>query len=51
MVIGKWMSAKASLYIIVEPTNGVDVGAIKELYDIISRLFVFLKPLQSGGFA
>jgi ABC-type sugar transport system ATPase subunit len=38
VVIGKWMSAKASLYIIVEPTNGVDVGAIKELYDIILQL-------------
>lgn len=38
LVIGKWMSAGASLYIIVEPTNGVDVGAIKEIYDIILRL-------------
>ncbi len=38
VVIGKWMSAGASLYIIVEPTNGVDVGAIKEIYDIILQL-------------
>ncbi|MDX3930275.1 MAG: ATP-binding cassette domain-containing protein, partial [Shinella sp.] len=38
LVIGKWMSAGASLYIIVEPTNGVDVGAIKEIYDIILQL-------------
>jgi ABC-type sugar transport system ATPase subunit len=38
VVIGKWMSAGASLYIIVEPTNGVDVGAIKEIYDIIMQL-------------
>ncbi|MBY3465824.1 sugar ABC transporter ATP-binding protein [Rhizobium laguerreae] len=38
LVIGKWMSAGASLYIIVEPTNGVDIGAIKEIYDIILQL-------------
>lgn len=38
LVIGKWMSAGASLYIVVEPTNGVDVGAIKEIYDIILQL-------------
>ena len=38
LVIGKWMSAGAALYIIVEPTNGVDVGAIKEIYDIILKL-------------
>ncbi|MET3616357.1 ribose transport system ATP-binding protein [Rhizobium aquaticum] len=38
LVIGKWMSAKASVYIFVEPTNGVDVGAIKEIYDIILQL-------------
>lgn len=38
LVIGKWMSASALVYIIVEPTNGVDVGAIKEIYDIILRL-------------
>lgn len=38
LVIGKWMSAKASVYVIVEPTNGVDIGAIKEIYDIILNL-------------
>lgn len=38
LVIGKWMSARASVYVIVEPTNGVDIGAIKEIYDIILGL-------------
>ena len=38
LVIGKWMSARASVFVIVEPTNGVDIGAIKEIYDIILRL-------------
>ena len=37
-VIGKWLKAEARVYIFVEPTAGVDVGAIKEIYDIILRL-------------
>ena len=37
-VIGKWLSTQASLYIFVEPTSGVDVGAIKEIYDVILHL-------------
>ena len=37
-VIGKWMKAEARVYIFVEPTSGVDVGAIKEIYDIILQL-------------
>lgn len=37
-VIGKWMSAKARLFIFVEPTAGVDVGAIKEIYDTVLAL-------------
>jgi ABC-type sugar transport system ATPase subunit len=38
LIIGKWMSARASVYVIVEPTNGVDIGAIREIYDIILQL-------------
>jgi len=34
-VIGKWLKAEARVFIFVEPTSGVDVGAIKEIYDII----------------
>jgi ABC-type sugar transport system ATPase subunit len=37
-VIGKWMTTEAKVYIFVEPTSGVDVGAIKEIYDIILQL-------------
>jgi len=37
-VIGKWMKAAARVYIFVEPTSGVDVGAIKEIYDIVLHL-------------
>ena len=32
------MKAEARAYIFVEPTSGVDVGAIKEIYDIILHL-------------
>lgn len=38
VVIGKWVGARAAVYVFVEPTNGVDVGAIKEIYDIILHL-------------
>ncbi len=34
-VIGKWLKAEAKVFIFVEPTSGVDVGAVKEIYDII----------------
>ncbi|WP_374379613.1 sugar ABC transporter ATP-binding protein [Dongia sp.] len=37
-VIGKWLKATARVYVFVEPTSGVDVGAIKEIYDIILRM-------------
>jgi ABC-type sugar transport system ATPase subunit len=37
-VIGKWLEAKARVFIFVEPTSGVDVGAIKEIYDIILHI-------------
>lgn len=37
-VIGKWLKANARVYVFVEPTSGVDVGAIKEIYDIILRM-------------
>ncbi|MDR5651622.1 sugar ABC transporter ATP-binding protein [Ruixingdingia sedimenti] len=37
-VIGKWLKAEARVYVFVEPTSGVDVGAIREIYDIILRL-------------
>jgi ABC-type sugar transport system ATPase subunit len=38
VVIGKWMGTKASVYVFIEPTSGVDIGAIKEIYDIILHL-------------
>lgn len=34
-LIGKWLKVGASVYVIIEPTAGVDVGAIREIYGII----------------
>ena len=32
------MKAGSEVYIFVEPTSGVDVGAIKEIYDVILNM-------------
>ncbi|MCO6450096.1 MAG: sugar ABC transporter ATP-binding protein [Caldilineales bacterium] len=35
VVFGKWLSAKCNLLILDEPTIGIDVGARKDIYDLI----------------
>lgn len=37
-VIGKWMAAKSSIYILDEPMQGVDVGAKQEIFALIRAL-------------
>lgn len=37
-VIGKWLQADARVYVFSEPTAGVDVGAIAEIYEVILRV-------------
>ncbi|MEH2702266.1 MULTISPECIES: sugar ABC transporter ATP-binding protein [Rhizobium] len=37
-VIGKWLERKAKVYVFVEPTSGVDVGAIRQIYEIILKM-------------
>lgn len=37
-VIGKWLEADARVYVFSEPTAGVDVGAIAEIYEVILRV-------------
>jgi len=37
-VIGKWLKRDARVYVFVEPTSGVDVGAIRQIYEIILGL-------------
>jgi ribose transport system ATP-binding protein len=38
VVLAKWLSTEASLFMFDEPTQGVDVGAKSEIYDAIDRL-------------
>jgi ribose transport system ATP-binding protein len=38
VVIGKWLAAKARLFIFDEPTRGIDVGAKAEIFAIIDQL-------------
>ena len=38
VVIARWMSNKSQILIFDEPTRGVDVGAIKKIYDLIRLL-------------
>lgn len=38
VVLAKWLSSDAELYILNQPTSGVDVGARAEIYSIIDRV-------------
>lgn len=38
VVIGKWLMSKPSVFIVDEPTRGIDVGAKYEVYSIINEL-------------
>ncbi|MGV8049921.1 MAG: sugar ABC transporter ATP-binding protein [Anaerolineaceae bacterium] len=38
VVIAKWLNSDAILYIFDEPTKGIDVGAKRELYELIENL-------------
>ncbi len=38
VVLAKWLNAKPSILVFDNPTQGVDVGAKEEIYDIILRL-------------
>ena len=38
VVIGKWLSSSRSVFVLDEPTRGVDVGAKEELFRIIDEL-------------
>lgn len=38
VVIGKWLSAQASLFIFDEPTRGIDVGAKAEIFALLDAL-------------
>ena len=38
VAIGKWLAADADIYIMDEPTKGIDVGAKREIFDLIYAL-------------
>jgi ribose transport system ATP-binding protein len=38
VVIGKWLLSERAVFLLDEPTRGVDVGAKHEIYSIIDRL-------------
>jgi simple sugar transport system ATP-binding protein len=38
VAVGKWLMADGSIYIFDEPTKGVDVGAKRDIFDLIGRL-------------
>lgn len=38
VIIGRWLSCNAKLLIFDEPTRGIDVGARREVYELINRL-------------
>ena len=38
VVIGKWLMARPAIFIMDEPTRGIDVGAKYEVYSIINDL-------------
>jgi ribose transport system ATP-binding protein len=38
VVIGKWLATNPQVFILDEPTRGVDIGAKKEIYDLMNRL-------------
>lgn len=38
VVVGRWLNSAASVYLLDEPTVGIDVGAKIEIYHLINRL-------------
>ncbi len=38
VVIGKWLATRPSILLLDEPTRGIDVGAKREIYDLIFKL-------------
>ena len=38
VVIGKWLGTQPRVLLLDEPTRGIDVGAKREIYDLIFRL-------------
>lgn len=37
-IIGKWLATEADIFLLDEPTRGIDIGAKSEIYEIINAL-------------
>ena len=38
VVLGKWLNSEAEIYIFDEPTKGIDIGAKRDMYELIEKL-------------
>jgi ribose transport system ATP-binding protein len=38
VVLSKWLLSKSDIFILDEPTNGVDIGAKEEIYKLMNEL-------------
>lgn len=38
VILGKWLNAKPQIFILDEPTRGIDIGAKVEIYKLLDRL-------------
>lgn len=38
VVVGRWLNSEAEIYLLDEPTVGIDVGAKVEIYQLVNRL-------------
>ncbi len=49
VVIGKWLATRPRVLLLDEPTRGIDVGAKREIYDLIFRLARERRPRHRRG--
>jgi len=43
--VGKWLIADADIYILDEPTKGIDVGAKNDIFELIGKLVALGKGI------
>ena len=41
VVVGKWIAINPKIFILDQPTRGIDVGAKQEIYNLIIKLDYF----------
>ena len=38
MIVARWLAAESKIMVLDEPTKGIDVGAKREMFDLLNRL-------------